>query len=262
MGNNKHGTPRIGLFPCGTPVGAEVGGIVGLADNVGTFGRDEVQAVIASDDCFLWIGGEFCLHSVGHLWVGSEEHAGIVGQSGFHNDGFLSVLQFYHQRSNGKRVFVHAREGGLIVVGLEGVAVTLAGAIVVNIGHESVVIAVEVELGNLVLHAERFAQFGNKTIGGSVVVGAELYAIAVTAFQRELVISVLHIRLFVERSGEGSVDGSTGSFGHLHIFAEGESNGLSLSFGALHGNVRRQKNAGTVVGNRPVEVFPGFDVDN
>lgn len=152
--------------------------------------------------------------------------------------------------------------GGLIVVGLEGVAVTLAGAIVVNIGHESVVIAVEVELGNLVLHAERFAQFGNKTIGGSVVVGAELYAIAVTAFQRELVISVLHIRLFVERSGEGSVDGSTGSFGHLHIFAEGESNGLSLSFRALHGNVRRQKNAGTVVGNRPVEVFPGFDVDN
>ena len=148
-------TPRIGLFPCGTPVGAEVGGIVGLADNVGTFGRDEVQAVIASDDCFQWIGGEFCLHSVGHLWVGSEEHAGIVGQSGFHNDGFLSVLQFYHQRSNGKRVFVHAREGGLIVVGLEGVAVTLAGAIVVNIGHESVVIAVEVELGNLVLHAVR-----------------------------------------------------------------------------------------------------------
>ena len=67
---------------------------------------------------------------------------------------FVSVLQFYHQRSNGKRVFVHAREGGLIVVGLEGVAVTLAGAIVVNIGHESVVIAVEVELGNLVLHAE------------------------------------------------------------------------------------------------------------
>ena len=61
----------------------------------------------------------------------------------------------YHQRSNGKRVFVHAREGGLIVVGLEGVAVTLAGAIVVNIGHESVVIAVEVELGNLVLHAEK-----------------------------------------------------------------------------------------------------------
>ena len=119
--------------------------------------------------------------------------------------------------------------GGLIVVGLEGVAVTLAGAIVVNIGHESVVIAVEVELGNLVLHAERLAQFGNKTIGGSVVVGTELYAVAVTAFQRELVISVLHTRLFVERSGEGSVDGSTGSFGHLHIFAEGESNGLSLS---------------------------------
>ena len=58
-------------------------------------------------------------------------------------------------------------------------------------------------------------------------------AIAVTAFQRELVISVLHIRLFVERSGEGSVDGSTGSFGHLHIFAEGESNGLSLRFLSL-----------------------------
>lgn len=152
--------------------------------------------------------------------------------------------------------------GGLIVVGLEGVAVTLAGAIVVNIGHESVVIAVEVELGNLVLHAERFAQFGNKTIGGSVVVGAELYAIAVTAFQSELVISVLHTRLFVERSGEGSVDGSAGSFGHLHIFAEGESNGLSLSFRALHSNIRRQENGSTVVGNRPVEAFSGFDVDN
>ena len=110
-------------------------------DVVCTFCRYQVQPVVSADCFFQRIGGKCCLHSLTCLGICSEEHAGIVGQSGFHNDGFLSVLQFYHQRSNGKRVFVHAREGGLIVVGLEGVAVTLAGAIVVNIGHESVVIA-------------------------------------------------------------------------------------------------------------------------
>ena len=262
MGNNKHGTPRIDLFPRKVSVGAEVGGIIGLADDIGTLGGDEIQAVIASDGCFLWIGGKFGFYSVRCLRVDGEEHAGIVGQSGFQNDGFLPIFQLHHQWGNGKRVFVHAREGNLVVVGFKGVTVTFAGTVVVDVRHEGMVIAVEIEFCNLVLNAERFAQFGNKTIGGSVIVGAELYAVAVPAFQGKLVISLLYACLLIERSGEGGVDGSTGGFGHLHIFSEGESNGLSFGLGALHGNARGQENCGTVVGNRPMKVFPGFDIDD
>lgn len=104
------------------------------------------------------------------------------------------------------------------------------------------VIAVEVELGNLVLHAERFAQFGNKTIGGSVVVGAELYAIAVTAFQSELVISVLYTRLCRKEWGEVSTEVRV-ALVTLHIFAEGESNGLSSASVHCMAMSEAQKNA-------------------
>ena len=99
------------------------------------------------------------------------------------------------------------------------------------------VMGVEVEVGNVVVERERFGELGKKRIGGWVVVGGEVYGIGVRGFEGELVISVVESWVFVERSGEGSVEGSGGRFGEVEMFGEGERNGVWVRLSGLDGNV-------------------------
>src|SRR5699024_3252192 len=71
-------------------------------DVVCTFCRYQVQPVVSADYFLQRIGGKCCLQSLTCLGICSEEHAGIVFQSGFHDNGFLSSVQANHQWGDGE----------------------------------------------------------------------------------------------------------------------------------------------------------------
>ena len=115
---------------------------------------------------------------------------------------------------------MHFGQRGFVVVRLEGEAIALTVAVVVYVRYKCLVILVEIEVRSFVEDDKRLVLFGNEAVGSAVIVCAELYAVASSAFQCQLVVDILHTCLFVEGSGEGGLHRLAFCTDYFYIFTE------------------------------------------
>ena len=115
---------------------------------------------------------------------------------------------------------MHFGHRGFVEVRLEGEAIALTVAVVVYVRYKCLVILVEIEVRSIVEDDKRLVLFGNEAVGSTVIVSAELYAVASAALQCQLVVDNLHTSLYVEGSGEGGLHGLAFCTDYFYIFTE------------------------------------------
>ena len=198
-----------------------------LSDEIGPFGRHEVQSAIAADLLLQGIRRKLghqplALRAVGFRPL--QEHAGVVLHAGIHHDGLKlcclrPVGQADGQGRDGQRVAEHLRQPLLVVIRLKRVAIPLAATVVVDVGHKGLIVVGKAEFGGFIDHGRGFCILADEAVGGPVVVGPHLDGHLLVGAEQQLSIRVADGGLLIERCLETGADAVAG---HLARLAEAQ----------------------------------------
>ena len=167
-------------------------------------------------------------------------------------DADLAVAHVHQHRQEHQAVGTHLAHRFDLVGVLERVVVLLLDALVgiaANVRAVDVVVTLEGELRNLVLHRIVALARRDETVSRSVVIGAELNGIVALELKRQRRALVLDLGLLVERGLDSLVDLADNGL------AQARSLAPRLAVADLHGYLRGRQNSTAVGLNAPAYVI-------